>query len=416
MAVQGSMLPFQEAEDFFRQKVSLPTQAWDDLRHGAHVRAFSVAGMTRDDMLTETRAMIDRARKDGLPFEEFRASFGQMVERTGWKFNSVGKTDAERIDWRARIIWKTNARTAYMAGRYRQMTDPDVLRFRPYWQYRHGDSLHPRQMHLAWDGMVLLATAPWWSVHYPPNGFGCSCSVEALSARDLSRIGKAGPDPAPEDQSYPGKDPRTGEPETRWPGIDRGWEYNVGQEWMTGVVPRELAEPLAPFGAETAPRADLPPLPEPTPVDPARLMPDGLPDEDYVDAFLGEFGATRETPAIWRDPSGGIVVIDRSLFERRTPDGTVIGSKAQKYGRHRYMRLLADAIKAPDEIWADWAETPSGPALRRSYLRRIQIEKNKALFVLFGWTPRGWAGVTTFDAKSAYIERQRRGALLYRRK
>lgn len=416
MAIQGSMLPFREAEDYFAQKVNLPTLGHDDLRHGAHVRSFSVAGMTRDDMLTETRAMIERVRDGGLPFEEFRKSFGDMVRRTGWEFNAVGATEEARIDWRARIIWQTNMRTAYMAGRYRQMTDPDVLRMRPYWLYRHGDSQHPRKMHLAWNGLVLMATDPWWSVHYPPNGFGCSCEVEALNARQLAKLGKAGPDPTPGDQSYPGKDPRTGEPETRWPGIDRGWEYNVGQEWMSGVVPRELAEPLKPFGSPIAPRADLPPLPDPTPVDPARVMPDGLTDEDYVDSFLAEFGATRDRPAFWRDPSGGIVAIDRSLFEQRDMDGNALRWKVRKFGRERYVRLMADAMKQPDEIWADWAAGPDGqPVLRRNYLRRVSLD-GKSVFVTFGWARRGWLGITAFDAKPAYIERQRRGALLYRRK
>ena len=117
----------------------------------------------------------------------------------------------------------------------------------------------------------------------------------------------------------------------------------------------------------------------------------------------------------WRDPSGGIIGISDDLFGVRTPEGEVVGGKADKAGRGPYMRLLADAIKDPDEIWADWAQEHSGVVLKRTYLKRIVLPKNIRLLLRFEWTPRGWIGVTAFDANNAYIERLRRGALLYRR-
>jgi len=135
------------------------------------------------------------------------------VGRYGWSYNG-GQ------GWRTRVIYDTNLRTAYQAGRYQQMTDPDVLASRPYWQYCHGDSRHPRPEHLAWNGMALDADDPWWSTHYPPNGWGCKCKVVPLSRGDMNRAGKDEADDAPPDTI----DPATGEPA----GIDKGWDYNVG--------------------------------------------------------------------------------------------------------------------------------------------------------------------------------------------
>jgi hypothetical protein len=111
-----------------------------------------------------------------------------------------------------------------MAGRWRQMTDPEVLAQRPYLLYRHGDSRVPRPHHLAWDGLMLAANDPWWKTHYPPNGWGCKCRVFSVGPRDLDRMGKSGPDRAPESPI----DPETGAPV----GIDRGWDYNVGEAAM----------------------------------------------------------------------------------------------------------------------------------------------------------------------------------------
>ncbi|WP_411037625.1 PBECR2 nuclease fold domain-containing protein [Shinella sp. BYT-45] len=408
-------IPFQEAIDFLAGKVLLPTRRSDDLQHAAQVRGYSVAGVVRDDMLADFFAATLKARRDGTGFNEFRKDFDAIVERTGWQFFSHGKTEEERRAWRAQIIYTTNMRTSYMAGRYSQLTDPDVLRYRPYWQYVHSGALHPRKLHLSWNGMVLLATDPAWKVMYPPNGWGCGCDVEALSERELRALGKTGPDPSPDLQPYDDTDPRTGQPETRYPGIDRGWAYNVGEEWLSGLVPRELRKPLPPFG-ETAPQADLPPMPEPTRMPAGMVLPANQPDQFYIDAFLKPFGLKGDR-GYFRDASGGIVTISQSLFEQRDHDGNVLRTKAGKFGRGRYAALMAETIKAPDEIWLDWAKTAAGAVvLRRSYLRNVILDNGQSIFVRFEWTKAGWIAITGFDARESYIRKWRRGALLYARK
>lgn len=405
MAIDGIGLPFQEAIDFFRRKVDLPTRKYDDLRHGAHVRGWSVAGVTNMEMLGDFRTAMEKARSQGTGLEEFRKDFDAIVERTGWKFYARGDTEEKRRAWRAGVIYRTNMRTSHMAGRYKQMSEPGVLAYRPWWRYRHSGAEHPRKYHLALDGKVFRATDPIWKVIFPPNGWGCGCDVEALSDRQMRQAGKTGPDPQPDWlQPYEAKDPRTGQTETRWPGVDRGWEYNVGEEALAGLVPPELAAPLKPAGEISAP-VNLPPLPPARAVDAARLMPEGLPSEDYAKAFLAEFGADLDRPAFHRDPSGGIVTVDRSLFTDR---------KAGE--RDRYARVLADAVRDPDEIWVNWVTDAAGNlTLMRTYLRQVMIGTQR-LGVLFGWSPRGWLGRVGSDVRPGDIEKQRRGALLYRRR
>lgn len=437
-------LPFGEAIDYLRRKVDLPTQRWDDLLRHAHVRAFTIAGVAQAEMLGDFRAAIDRARAEGSGFDAFRKTFDEIVDRTGWTFNARGSTDEERRDWRARVIYNTNMRTSYMAGRWEQMTDPDVLRYRPYWRYRHNYARHPRKQHLAWNGKVWMADNPVWRVIYPPNGWGCNCDVEALSEGQFQALGKSSPDPTPDLNSRVAKDPRTGEPETRYDGIDRGWEYNVGEASRDGPVPRELQAPLRPAprpsdvqpvsmpdlppkppaGPARPPEpaeppaqlSKLPPLPEPRPVPESRLMPAGRPEVEYVSAFLEEFGAGMEMPVLHRDRSGGVVTISKALFEQRDASGQTVRLKVTKRGRERFVRLMADAIIDPDEIWANWALSGDGsPVLIRSYLRRMQVG-GRQIFVMFVWSGRGWTATTAFDTSEAYLARQRIGALLYRRK
>lgn len=156
---------FDQAIGFFRQKLSVPTKRFDDLVGEMHGKGFMIAGAMKAELLTDLRGAVDKAIAQGTTLETFRKDFDGIVERHGWKYKG-GR------NWRTKVIYGTNLRTSYMAGRYRQMTDPDVTVLRPYWEYRHGDSAYPRQVHLSWHGTVLPWDHPWWDTHYTPNGWG----------------------------------------------------------------------------------------------------------------------------------------------------------------------------------------------------------------------------------------------------
>lgn len=407
-SIDALNLPPEEAIRFFRAKVNTPTRAWDDLRHGAHARAWSVAGVQADDMLTDIRRAMDKAIAQGTTLDEFRRDIAPLLTDLGWADRGPGY-----VGWRTRVIYETNMRTAYAAGRYAEMTDPDVLEARPFWRYRHSGKRDARPQHKAWDGLVLRADDPFWQSHYPPNGWGCGCYVQSLGPRDLARAGKTAPDEAPPAGARPYRDPNSGEISALPAGIDPGWDYNVGASWTQGVVPQPLAEPLQPYRggglrASGQRPADLPPMP---PARPSGATPAPTRDDQNtaIDKFLGEFGATRDRPAVFRDASGTRVVISRDLF--LNADGEV-ARNARRLGR---LAQLAEAVKDPDEIWLDWAETPDGNLhLRRRYLRRFAGAV--AGLAVLEWTDAGWFGTALLLARAtAYLEKQRSGALVYQR-
>jgi len=157
-------LAFDEAVEFLRGKINVPTARWDDLWQEEHARGFMVAGAMKEDLLADFREAVDRAISEGITLEDFRKDFDTIVQKHGWSYNG-GR------NWRSEVIYKTNIRTAYQAGRWAQLTDPDLLQLKPYLEYRHGGSLEPRPEHLAWDGLILPADDPFWQTHYPPNGW-----------------------------------------------------------------------------------------------------------------------------------------------------------------------------------------------------------------------------------------------------
>jgi hypothetical protein len=231
MADYGS-LPFAEQIAFFKDKLDLPTERWDDLLGAAHDRAFVVAGATGADLLADLHAAVRKGIEDGTTLAEFRRDFDRIVAARGWT-GFTGSDSAEGIAWRTRVIYETNLRTSYAAGRWQQIQA--VKADRPYLEYRHSESvLNPRPLHQSWDGLVLLADDPWWQTHYPPNGWGCKCRVFALNDQDLERLGKAEPDRAPDDGVRDWKDSR-GVVHQVPNGIDPGWDYAPGAHAQTAL-------------------------------------------------------------------------------------------------------------------------------------------------------------------------------------
>jgi hypothetical protein len=220
--------PFAEQVDFFWPKLNLPTEHYDDILKAAHDRAFVVAGAMKADLLTDLRDAVDKSIADGKSIQWFRKEFAGIVQKHGWEGWTGSDTKAGR-DWRTRVIYSTNLSASYSAGRYAQLTHPDLLKSRPYWKYVHNDTVaHPRPLHVSWSGMVLRHDDPFWQSHFPPNGWGCRCRITAVPASEYQGH------PAPDDGEYTVKD-RFGNEHTLPKGIDYGWDYAPGANTDTSL-------------------------------------------------------------------------------------------------------------------------------------------------------------------------------------
>lgn len=229
--------PFAEQLAAWRNRLGrlLPTATWRDLQKNAHDAAFVVAGAMKADLLADFAGAVDKAIAQGTSLDEFRQDFDAIVARHGWEYNGPR-------DWRTRVIYTTNMRSTYAAGRLAQLQEGGF----PYWLYRHGGSADPRPTHLAWDGLVLPADHPFWETHSPPNGWGCSCRVVGVSSPEAAaRLGGQPEKRLPGD--WQALDARTGEPR----GIDEGWGYQPGATVVDTVqaLARKLPDLPAPIAA-----------------------------------------------------------------------------------------------------------------------------------------------------------------------
>jgi hypothetical protein len=390
-------LPFDEAEKFFRGKINIGTRRWDDLKRGEHARGFMVAGAMRDDMLCDFRAALTKAIEQGTTIEEFRRDFDQIVATYGWNYNG-GQ------GWRTRVIYDTNLRTAYQAGRYEQMTDPDVLAYRPYWRYRHGDSRHPRPEHLAWDGLVLRADDPWWSNHFPPNGWGCKCSVEPLSEGGLGRAGKDAPDEAPPDQI----DPKTGLPA----GIDEGWDYSVGE----AARGKRLSDEVM---AEWRAHKDEGDWQRLTPGD---WQIAGRPERLPVDTPQTPIGPKLTTIAAATEALAGIMGGAERIYTLPTGDKMLVNAGALaghiNLNRTPFLPLLPETLEEPYEIWLSFErhKWTNKVELRQRLIKLVDVGEERGMLVVAqarNGMLEAWTMIPPTDLK--YLNRQRAGKLLWGR-
>lgn len=236
--------PFTQQVDFFRQKLNLPTERYDDILKSAHDRAFVVAGAMKADLLNDLRQAVDGAIAEGQSIQWFRQQFADIVRKHGWE-GWTGSDTKEGRDWRTRVIYQTNLSASYAAGRWQQLNDPDLLQLRPYWKYVHNDTVrHPRPLHQSWSGMVLRHDDPFWQTHFPPNGWGCRCRITAVGAREY----KGHPPPDDGTYIYRSKD---GVDHVLPKGIDYGWDYAPGASLDQSLKPfvenkaATLPKPLA---------------------------------------------------------------------------------------------------------------------------------------------------------------------------
>lgn len=334
MAVSHTQLPFQEQVRFFRNKVNLPSDAWTQLWHQGHDHAFVVAGANRDALVADFRQAIDKAISQGTTLAEFRKDFDKIVARHGWSYKG-GR------GWRSRVIYDTNMRTSYAAGRYAQLQQ--VKATRPYWQFVHTPVAHPREQHVGWDGMVLHADDPWWSAHYPPDGWGCQCVVNSLGDRDMERLGKSGPDTAPPVRYHTVTVGKTGPAPRRVrvpEGVDPGFAYAPGASAWTKAIGHEAAEmgkvapskwnELLPGDWKSAGRPDhLPTAPAPKPLQVAH-------DTATTELARQALGASEKL----FQPGGTPVLVDADTL----PQQTLVKNRED-------LPLLVETLQNPEEVW-----------------------------------------------------------------
>jgi SPP1 gp7 family putative phage head morphogenesis protein len=221
----------------------MPEYSWLDIWQQQHQAAFTVAKTAGYDVLSDIGTALDQALANGMTFQDFADKLTPILVDKGWwgrgpAFDpETGATTLAQLGSprRLQIIYDTNMRNSYAAGRWASIQRNKADR--PYLMYNHNPSLHPRPEHEAWDGTTLPVDDPWWDTHFTPNGWFCHCTTISLSQDQYDRMQG---DPAfsfaaPPIEYRDWTNPRTGVVTPVPIGIDPGFAYNPGQAFLAAL-------------------------------------------------------------------------------------------------------------------------------------------------------------------------------------
>lgn len=243
----------KEAIEYLHQKKLLASKVFKkELYDSALARATTISKLTDLDITRDIYGSMEKARREGKSFNEWKKTLVGDLERKGWVYGH-DKAISRGIDGklladpktgehfgtprRLNTIYRTNMQQAYSAARYQRYMDN--VDNRPYWQYSAVGDKRTRPAHQALNGKIYRYDDPFWATFYPPNGFNCRCTVIALSERDLKRKGieQVGSSEALLVKAKRPKDKLGNQEETigfKLPDgtvrvADKGFDYNVGR-------------------------------------------------------------------------------------------------------------------------------------------------------------------------------------------
>jgi len=423
-------LPPAEAVEWFRKKGYAISFDWRDVYRREHAKYFTVAKATQLDLLADIRHAVDRAIASGQTLQQFRKELRPKLEEYGWwgKQEMVDpKTGEKKLvqlgsPRRLRTIYETNLRTAMAAGRWERIKRTSEAR--PYLRYVAVMDGRERPEHRAWHGTVLRYDDPWWSKHYPPNGWGCRCEVQQLSERDLERYGYKVSE-RPKDQYAWWHNERTGQNMYLPKGIDPGFDYHVGKA-PRGYDPdaEKHLTPLKdipnwqrygrPSGDKIKDGRDASPPLWPSvegPSDVARTR----------ERFRELFGTKPGEPGAVRDPLGMEVTFREENIDHVLKDllrARAKGQKAKRKDKERasFFPAAKATVEQPYEVWLvphrHGKDHPNaGNVVMR--MRYIGIFEDGNTVVVVDRDGAGNAVVTHFPRRD--IDSKREGYLLYPR-
>ena len=165
-------LPFEEAIDFFKGKVSLTKEEWEELEPKLRFRAFTVARLAEADHIEMLRGRLLHAMEKGEHFAET------------WKDVRAFTEDADQ-PFSARYfetVYRTNMQSAYNAGRLMQYQN----NMPPAWELLFIEDGRTSDIckglaSIAGNGKALAASHSFWSTYgFPPYHFNCRTTFRAV--------------------------------------------------------------------------------------------------------------------------------------------------------------------------------------------------------------------------------------------
>ena len=185
--------PSETVAAWERREELQPTVNWREMWQDEHARAFTVAKIAKLDLLNDVRESLDSVIREGGTFEDWKRDIRPALEREGWwgRVQDPALTGTDEEIWvgdrRLRTIYRTNIAVSQAAGQWQRIQARKE--FAPYLRYVAILDRHTRDLHAAWHGLILPVDHPAWRWLFPPNDWGCRCTVQQLTERQMRSNG-----------------------------------------------------------------------------------------------------------------------------------------------------------------------------------------------------------------------------------
>ena len=394
MRTQMVKLDFQKTPqsiiDYLKNKQLTLTYNHYELLKQTHDKAFTVAKVTRMDLLNDIHSSLIEAIKTGRNFEAWKKSIIPTLEKKGWwgtqeianpKTGEIKKVIINSN--RLKKIYTINTRVAYQKHRYEEMMK---LPLSTYWMYRCSFLENSRESHKAMHGTVLHRDHEFWIENYPPNDYICFCGVTAHRESDLKRRGLT---------------PTQGKIQSI---ATEDWAYNVGKNTNVAALKKINLDDSLQY---------LPLLNSAKNNELKNLDYDGLKNRFYQSIGVKE-GET------FIDKTNDPILISDDFFK------TLERSKINRKDRNYYILELADTLQNPDEIYLEFEKLKNtsdkyldnDSRVVKKYMRYYKTEAGakRALIVLVEYLQDKTAGVSAYVIDSAgTVENKRVEKLIYKK-
>ncbi|SSY80644.1 phage head morphogenesis protein [Alysiella crassa] len=191
--IHFSSLLDRAALEHLKSKTVLPSFSHYDVWLYEHAVGFTVAKMMNADLLQTTKSALEHAMQSGESYDKFVKKLKPYLMAQGWwgesvmtdPIDGVAKTVQLGSTRRLRVIFQTNLATAYAAGQWARVQE-DKADF-PYLKYIASTAEQKRQSHMTYYGKIWRVDDPIWQSIFPPNGYGCQCTVRQLNEKQALR-------------------------------------------------------------------------------------------------------------------------------------------------------------------------------------------------------------------------------------
>lgn len=380
MPIKLDLLPAEEAIKSLEAKGYKLSFDHRDVLAEEHAKNVTVAKMLRVDLLQTVQDALVQTEKQGWDLRRFSQELRPTLEKAGWwgrqemtdPLTGEVKTVQLGSPARLQIIYDTNLRTSYSAGRW--MRGERSTKTLPLLLYRTMRDTRVRPLHAAWDGTALPRSDAWWDTHYPPNGWRCRCIAYPISEADVQTLKDSGrvgiKTTALPTRTVEWTNPRTGEVRQVPLGIDPGFDYNPGksaQAHLDGLLgekeaafvksvastPAQAEQRLLDLGAKTADAAGRADIAAAIAGDLEDLARRGIAPPDHVRVSAGAFEA-------WAQQMGkkADTLIAAFTFHRQTGATYLFANPASAYWQDRA------GFAAAEQGRGDWSAADPAHGVR----------------------------------------------------